>query len=244
MCRLFGWAGPRMSAEERLGSDVENLISLSTMHCDGWGVAWSDGGVVRRQREARAAHESELFRPALHDAVGEVGAVHLRWATGDLSRRLANTHPFASGDVAFIHNGALPIDDALLSLIDPDLAEQFEGDTDSERYFLAVVSALRSTGDVAAAFSSVISRLDAAGSTYSSLNAMWVESGRLIVVQCHEPSRRAATHPEDYYYLNYRVDDMGASIWSTGVRDGGTAMPNRSVLIADTTGTDVDIVAL
>ena len=237
MCRLFGWSSPTpRRALDLLGGDERHLVELSHLHADGWGAAWLADGRLERTREASAAHASAAFHPALAAAEGEAGLVHLRWATGNYACTLGNTHPFVDSDVlshpvAFAHNGSVPVGEELLGLIDADLLPLAQGETDSERYFLALLSARRRGLDPVAAFGAVVDGL--AGVAWPSLNALWLEPGLLVAVTAVQPEHRMASLEPDYYDLAWRTDADGATtVWSTGVRaPGGQLLANRHALV-------------
>jgi len=237
MCRFLGWVAPQpVSAAELLGPDVERLRELSVLHEDGWGGAWAgepreDAG-LHRVREVGPAHRSPAFATSLHEVAGRTALVHLRWATGDLARTLPNTHPFVRDDTAFAHNGALALGAELDALVDADLRATLDGDTDSERLFLAVLSARRRTGSTAAAVHEVLAGLD--GIWWSSLNFLMVEPGALHALCCFVPERHPAGTTEDYFQVHYSTTDGGTTVWSSGVRapdtPGDTSLPNRHLL--------------
>ena len=230
MCRLFGWASPHeVSAVELLGEDMERLRDLSRLHQDGWGIATQSESGVRIVREDIPAYESVTFTDHLEASVGQVGIVHLRWATGKLARCVENTHPFVRGDVAFMHNGSLPVGPELLAMIDDDLRESIEGTTDSEHYFMALLSARRKTQSVPDAIALVLDGL--AGLPWPSLNMMWAEPDWLHVLCAHQPEFRAAELPDPYYHLQYGRSGESVIAWSSEVTErDGTPLSNRSVL--------------
>ncbi|MHB1615190.1 MAG: class II glutamine amidotransferase [Actinomycetes bacterium] len=233
MCRLFGWAAPDPTAAgDLLGADTARLRGLSHLHADGWGAAWSDGAEIHSIREEVPAHTSAQFDSAVHQGVGRLGLLHLRWATDGLSTCSVNTHPFVRDGVAFIHNGSIPRGPVLDELIDPDLAQTLEGDTDSERYFLAVLSAVRRTGSLPEAFARVVDALS--GAAWPSLNAMWITGSTLGVLAATQPRYRAGDLPTDYYDLRYAREHATTMAWSTGVRHAsGEVLPDRHLLLVD-----------
>ena len=124
MCRLFAWhSKDPISPDLALGEDKPNLITLSKLHRDGWGMAWCDeSNQVRSFRDEHPAYSAQTL-----DVDSSTTAIlHLRWATEEISVCIANTHPFVKdtpvGRMAFIHNGGIPRGDLLNSLIDEDLA--------------------------------------------------------------------------------------------------------------------------
>ena len=230
MCRLFGWAAANeVSAVDLLGDDMQRLRDLSRLHQDGWGIATQGESGLRIVREDVPAYESVIFTDHLAGSVGQVGIVHLRWATGKLARCVENTHPFVRGDVAFMHNGSLPVGPELLDIIDDDLLESIEGTTDSEHYFMALLSARRKTESVSEAIALVLDGLD--GMPWPSLNMMWAEPDWLHVLCAHQPEFRAAELPDPYYHLQYGRSGESVIAWSSEVTErDGTPLSNRSVL--------------
>jgi predicted glutamine amidotransferase len=230
MCRLFGWAAANeVSAVDLLGDDMQRLRDLSRLHQDGWGIATQGESGLRIVREDVPAYESVIFTDHLAGSVGQVGIVHLRWATGKLARCVENTHPFVRGDVAFMHNGSLPVGPELLAMIDDDLLESIEGTTDSEHYFMALLSARRKTPSLPQAIALVLDGL--AGLPWPSLNMMWAEPDWLHVLCAHQPEFRAAELPDPYYHLQYGQSGESVIAWSSEVTErDGTPLSNRSVL--------------
>lgn len=242
MCRLFGWAGDTaVSAASALGADLDRLVELSRVHDDGWGVAWVDaGGTVHRVRHENAAHEAADFTTVMNEAVGRAGIVHLRYATDGIVCSLDNSHPFISDRTLFAHNGSVERGPGLDALIDGDLLEAVRGDTDSERYFLALVSAARRTGSYEKAFTEVVSALPEP--EWSSLNAMLVDGTTLYVLSRHHPERRPEWAGPDYYDLWYDSDGGLTTVWSEGVREGaGRPLPDGHLLSADGASGRIDI---
>jgi len=238
MCRLVGWAAAQpISAAEVIGDDVEQILELSRLHQDGWGAAWCGPNGLTVVREPEAAHEGEGFVPTLGNAIGTTGIVHLRWATTG-SRCPENTHPFTHEQIAFMHNGSLPVDGALATMVDPDLLEQVAGTTDSELYFAAVLTAHRRHGDPARAIAEVIGGLE--GEAWPSLNAMWIDADRLVVVAAAAPELRNPRVSERYYELRWEQTDAGVNAWSYDVRgeesERGVVLPDRHMLIVDLDG--------
>lgn len=244
MCRLFGWvAAETTTAGALLGPDVARLQNLSHVHADGWGEAWHGPSGMNLLREDRPAYASPTFTTAVDTHAAPTGLLHLRWATDDLPRCLPNTHPFVREDVAFMHNGSIPVGATLEDLIDEDLRAGIEGDTDSERYFLSVLSAYRRTGSPVKAFIDVTQAL--AGLPCPSLNAIWAQPGTLVALAYHRPELRPANLHEHYYDLFYHHDGATTTVWSEGVRATvGTPLPNRHLLVATATDATVHLTPL
>jgi predicted glutamine amidotransferase len=231
VCRLFGWAAQHQtSAGELLGPDVARLQALSEIHKDGWGGAWHGPSGLELYREDGPAYASAVFSETITDREGQTGLLHLRWATGT-PRCLENTHPFVRDGFAFIHNGSLPIGPQLESLIDPDVLSSVEGSTDSERYFLAVLTERRKGTSVPEAFRRVINSIG--DLPWPSLNAMWAEPDWLFAICAYQPEFRSADLDENYYRLQYVAARGVTMAWSRQVRSSDCEeLPNRTILAA------------
>ena len=109
MCRLLGYCSRDAApVAELLGTEgFRAFTSLSELHGDGWGMAWYAGSRPATWKSAgRAAGEPEYDKLAWQP-LGDLGLVHLRWATPGLAVSDANTHPFRYGPYTFAHNGAI-----------------------------------------------------------------------------------------------------------------------------------------
>ncbi|MGZ4594737.1 MAG: class II glutamine amidotransferase [Actinomycetes bacterium] len=239
MCRLLGWSAPGgTTATAAAGGDTSRLRALSRLHADGWGAAWYRDGTLERARGMDPAHASAAFDTTVADVRTDVGLVHLRWATDHIPTRLPNTHPFVHGDIAFAHNGALQRGPELDVLIEDDLLAGVEGDTDSERYFLALLSARRKTSSFPEAVAKLLAELGEQG--WSSLNFVMTEPGRLFALCRYAADRRPEDTDIDYFQMHFSVAGGTTVVWSSGVRrEGGSELPNGHLLIADTLAGDV-----
>jgi predicted glutamine amidotransferase len=104
-------------------------------HADGWGIAAYDGGEVRVQRRASAAHDGQHFCAAAVRLEATTVLAHVRRATvGRIG--LLNTHPFVHGPFCLVHNGTVPyfaeIRPRLLEAMTPEHRAAIQGSTDSE----------------------------------------------------------------------------------------------------------------
>ncbi len=131
--------------------------------------------------------------------------MHLRWATRGFGLDLADTHPFlrdgrAGGSVAFAHNGAVKSIAGLEQLVPKGERAVFEGSTDSERYFLAVLAALEHEGDEEHALREVL-RAVGERCSYASLNCLLLTPEHLYVVCSYDP-----THPDARYLVGRDLD--------------------------------------
>ncbi|PHX75953.1 MAG: hypothetical protein CK545_02340 [Actinobacteria bacterium] len=236
MCRLFAWHSPNpLSTSEALENDKPHLIELSRQHEHGWGMAWCDEhGQVLRHRDEEAAFKA----PTVDIAKSTDAIVHLRWATENIPVCIPNTHPFIKstplGEMAFIHNGGITRGPLLRSLIDDDIFEDLEGDGDSEQYFGAIITKLRSNGgDLVGTYRDFLAEVSAV--EYSSLNAFILTTDHLSVISAYRPEKRPSSQPEDYYDLSWDTDPRNVtSVWSSAVRKRpGQPVENYSLIEID-----------
>src|SRR5688572_21485492 len=142
VCRLLGWATRTpVTLHGLLGDeDLLGFTELSVKHGDGWGVARATGSGAKVHKRPDTARDSRSFALWARTHASDLGIAHLRWATMGLSIGIENTHPFTDGRVAFAHNGSVLSPASLDRLAAPTVARLRRGTTDSERYFLAVLS--------------------------------------------------------------------------------------------------------
>lgn len=243
-------ARDRASLAEVIGErGLRDFTKLSEFHADGWGMAWYDGrqGQVEKspQRAAGAAEYGELA----HRRLGDLGLVHLRRATPGLPVEARNTHPFRHGGIIMAHNGAIHPQERLGDLLTGAWKRRLLGTTDSEHYFLNVMSRLEGRaagslghGDLIAALDDAVADIEGAF-TANSLNAIFVTPEALYALCWYHPDRipPAAVAqqgytgpPERYFDLAYLETDGSVVVASTGwPQDGWTSVPNRHVLVID-----------
>jgi len=158
MCRLLGYCSLRSAPVASLLTE-EGLLgftALSAFHSDGWGMAWynTDGPHVRKS--TRRAQDEPYYGRLIHRALGDMGLVHLRWATPGLGIGYHNSHPFRYGPYTLAHNGAIHPQDRLGEMLPAEWERRLTGTTDSERYLLHIMWRLeRRGGDVVAAIATV-----------------------------------------------------------------------------------------
>lgn len=232
MCRLLGLVSRgETTIPAALGRDFDAFTALSAgLHSDGWGVASSLGGRSTITRAAEAAHRSAGYAAAASAPVTSA-ITHLRAATLDLPISDRNTHPFVHGDLAFAHNGSIREIAAIEPLIDADLRGHIQGDTDSERYMLALVSELRRSPAVEAV-RTVAARLGEVADE-ASMNALLLTPDELIIV-ADEHAKAPDFVGADYYALGIMQRDGFTAVASSGwERDGWAPVPERTVLTID-----------
>ncbi|HTW04190.1 MAG TPA: class II glutamine amidotransferase [Streptosporangiaceae bacterium] len=245
MCRLLGYCTSNAaSLAEIMGErGLREFTHLSTFHGDGWGMAWYDGREPHVRKSPSRANDEPAYDELAHEPLGDLGLVHLRWATPGLPVEPRNTHPFRMGDIVMAHNGAIHPQSRLGELLPPAWERRRGGTTDSERYFLHVMSGLEEhDGDMIAALSDTAARIDRLF-TANSLNAIFLTPDALYAVCCYDPDRiphdtlatRGHVGPTDAYFdVAYLEKDDAVVVASSGwCQDGWTALPNRHVLMVD-----------
>jgi predicted glutamine amidotransferase len=255
MCRLLGWAAstPRTLADLLGEEDLAEFTSLSRKHADGWGVAWSSGRdtdagdpPVRElavRKDTDAAHYSRKFADWTHHEPADLGMVHLRWATLGLEVTDANTHPFLSDGMAFAHNGSVRPPSALDALLTPAMQAAMVGNTDSERYFRAVLSRMADSGtapvDIGEALAGTADRI-AATTDFTSLNCLLMTPDTLYAMSRFDPAHEE--EPE-YFNLRYRITDDAVVVASTGWGRGWQPLANGDLLTVQRQTLEVSVVS-
>jgi predicted glutamine amidotransferase len=248
MCRLLGYCSrDAVSVAELLGTEgFRDFTSLSDLHGDGWGMAWYAGSKPAAWKSAGRASTEREYDKLAWQPLGDLGLVHLRWATPGLAVTDANTHPFRYGAYTFAHNGAIHPQDRLSELLPPEWERQLAGSTDSERYFLHLMSRLAARdGDMVAALTDTTADISQRF-TASSLNAIVLAPDALYAISLHDRSMipveelrqlGRADHPEEvaaYFDLAYRVTGDAVLVASSGwPMPGWTPLPSGNVLVTD-----------
>ena len=258
MCRLLGYCTRAdVALAEVMGEQgLREFTLMSEFHGDGWGVAWYDrhrpSGVHVEKSPLRASDSAD-YNELAHRRLGDQGLVHLRWATPGLPVEARNTHPFRRGDVVMAHNGAIHPQDRLGELLPPAWERQLTGTTDSERYFLHVMSALEAGEDIIAAIETTAAHIDRLFSP-NSLNAVLLTPDALYAICYYWPERiphaALATRGLDggtdqYFDLAYLETEAGVVVASSGwPQDGWTPLPNRHALVVDRESLRVEVTPL
>ena len=232
MCRLLGWATRTPTSLHRLlgHDDLTDFTELSGLHGDGWGLARRvDGGVEVRKRP-NTARMSDDFALWSRGTRSDLGMVHLRRATLGLPVSVENTHPFSDGRLAFAHNGSIFPPPALDALLSPAALARKTGDTDSERYFLAVLSQLEAGATPAEALRRAVAGI-VTTSSFTSLNCLLLTPEELYAVCFFAPDGPPSDEAPDYYDLRYRIADDGVVVTSSGWGRGWRELANGELLV-------------
>ncbi|HXZ70907.1 MAG TPA: class II glutamine amidotransferase [Streptosporangiaceae bacterium] len=248
MCRLLGYCSLDSAPVASLLTEegLRGFTALSAFHGDGWGMAWYNTGGPHVRKSVRRAQDEPDYGRLARRALGDIGLVHLRWATPGLGVGYHNSHPFRYGPYMLAHNGAVHPQDRLGEILPAEWERRLTGTTDSERYLLHIMWRLeRRGGDVVAAIADTVASI---GSRYAvnSLNAILLSPGKMYAVSWHDPARLPeaelrrrglASTPEEiagYFHLAYRMTADAVVAASSGwPQPGWTVLPNRSVLVVD-----------
>jgi predicted glutamine amidotransferase len=220
-----------VTVEEVLGDARGAFLELARQHGDGWGHAWSTGSGLEVQKAPDSALRSAVLADLAANQPAEAALTHLRWATLHLAVRQENTHPFTDGRVAFAHNGSIAPPAALDRLVGPRLAQRPEGDTDSERYFLALLTRMRDR-EPGAALVRTVADVVASGAEVKSLNCLLLTPGHLYAVCSYDPE---SDDDPNYYPLLYRRVGHTVVVTSTGWTSGPgwSALGNGEMLVIE-----------
>jgi predicted glutamine amidotransferase len=240
-------ARDRASLAEVMGDrGLDDFTKLSAVHGDGWGMAACNDRQGHVEKSRRQAADDPAYRELAHRRLGDLGLVHLRRATPGLPVEARNSHPFRHGGIIMAHNGAIHPQARLGDLLTPAWQRQLTGTTDSERYFLHVMSRLEAHPaghqDMIAALDDTIAHIDRTFSA-NSLNAIFLTPDALYAICWYHPERVPPGAvgqqgyrgpPERYFDLAYSETDSAVVVASTGwPQDGWAWLPNRHVLVID-----------
>ncbi len=248
MCRLLGYCSRGSASVAGLlsGDGLRAFTALSDFHADGWGMAWYGTGGLRIRKSARRAAAEPDYARLAERPLGDLGLVHLRWATPGLGIGHDNSHPFRYGPYAFAHNGAIHPQDRLGEMLPAEWEKRLAGTTDSERYLLHLMWRLEARrGDMIAAAADTVASI-AGRYAVNSLNAVVLSPATMYVIAWHDPvripvgelrRRGLGSTPEElagYFHLAYRATQDAVVAASSGwPQPGWTLLPSGSVLTVD-----------
>ena len=150
MCRLFGFRSIAPSRAHRSLVLAENALhEQAGFHADGWGIGYYLRGEAYVVRSDRPASGDARFSEMSERLASQAFVVHVRKATvGDADP--LNSHPFRHGLWLFAHNGTVFELPRLVPFLSAGTAPHLRGlalgNTDSERIFYYMLSALVAVG--------------------------------------------------------------------------------------------------
>ena len=239
MCRLMGFASKRNTSLASIaGSHFDQFTQLAELHKDGWGFS-SDSEFVK---EVLPARKSETFQSVISQEE-RAALLHFRWASPGLAIEQNNSHPFHRDGVSFIHNGSITPGSTIDFMIDTQLLSEMTGTTDSERYFLALLTALRSE-PLTQAFLQTIRTIRGTGKA-ASLNAMVLTPELFVVAADYDLERIPAGQPNDYYSLAYKKEGDGVIVASSGWdQSGWIEIPNHTMMVVNRSTLELDFISI
>ncbi len=246
MCRLMGYVSEDKSHFSTLaGPAFSNFIKLSSIHCDGWGIATinKDDTEARLDKAAEQAATSDQFDLALSRSESDGALLHLRWATKGLPVSENNAHPFTHMEYSFIHNGAIYPSDALNAFIAPHFLGKITGNTDSESYFFLLLTEIERFGLVEGIQSGM--RIIKERADYSSINAMLMNEKFMAVICEHDPLRKPDFGAADYYELKYKSDGKSVIVASTGWDQADwVSLDNHQIMVVNRESLEISVLPI
>ncbi len=246
MCRLFGFVSHKPVAVTHLLEDIyESFVKISHLHGDGWGLAWYDeNDHLKLAKAPEAAYVSEEFAHKIKYIHTDMLISHVRWATPGFPLCLENTHPFTYRHLAFAHNGAVVPNQKLEQFIAPHMQSELVGVTDSERYFLALLSEIEKAPPIEA-FQTHLGAMHEYLQS-SSLNCLLLTSDALYAVCDFDEEAPLAQQEPDYFHIRYQVSPDAVVVASTGLNPGSgwKILRNGQMLVVKRDTLDITIVDL
>ncbi len=244
MCRLLAFSAKNQTTiPDFIGKDFSQFVALSNIHHDSWGVVLENEKNLTLLKAAETAATSSTFDSTICHTSGTGGLLHFRWASPGLPVKQENAHPFTYQDISFIHNGALAPYDALLGEIDETLLESRQGETDSELFFLFVLTKIQQSDFVTGTLKAITAIRNSF--KYSSVNSIIMNSDFLIVVSEHDPNNKPDWADDIYYELRYRIDESGVVVASSGWdQTGWNLLENHQALVVNRHSLTFEIINL
>jgi glutamine amidotransferase len=139
-----------------------SLWALSREHPDGWGVAVRESSEWTVHRGTACAQTSPEYDALARETRARVLVAHIRQKTVGATS-LLNTHPFRRGGHVFAHNGTVTALPALGARTSAERSAEITGDTDSERLFAFLATAIDEAGDIERGLVAAVRELQALG---------------------------------------------------------------------------------
>lgn len=199
MCRLLGYASAHPCTTESILGGTQSAVfqDMAVLHKDGWGNVRLDDSTQPATLKAVRSPESGIHDEQLTDVLtgqaSRAQITHLRMATDGMACEPQNTHPFVANGLAFAHNGGLAPLELLEQRIAPEVAAQLMGDTDSERYFAVIRTAV--ARNAAASGLGLVDAVQAAVHElrplfpHASMNALLLSPTHLIAIHANQGAK-------------------------------------------------------
>lgn len=218
MCRLAAYAGPPLPLRRLLLDPEHSLCEQAyapqemvrgLLCADGYGFGWYGNDNRPRLYTNALPIWSDTNLPDLAASLSApVWLANVRSATPGQAVNLANTQPFRSDNLMYLHNGYLEgfnngLRRQLHEHLDPGLSAALQGNCDSEYLFAMILQRLRDTGDIAMAMHEALADLEKLLAGRAALLGIVISDGeRLYAIRhgigCQPPSMYAMTDDPDY----------------------------------------------
>lgn len=162
MCRFVLYVGPPITLSSLITEPEHSIIRQSyesreraePLNGDGFGVAWYVPELSREAAQFRSitpAWSNQNLRHLARMTRSSCILAHVRAATPGMPVTETNTHPFVSGELAFMHNGSVAgfakVKRRLLDQLGDQAYGMIQGTTDSEHVFALVLERLLADPD-------------------------------------------------------------------------------------------------
>ncbi|NNC23207.1 ergothioneine biosynthesis protein EgtC [Salinisphaera sp. USBA-960] len=245
MCRIAAYLGEPCRLDRFLTEPAHSIarqawdareMGDATVNADGWGTGWFD----ESGQPAAYRNTLPIWSDANVDALGRSLYAHtwvtnVRSATPGLGTDYANTQPFISDEVLFVHNGfvdrfAHTLRARVSAALEPAMLAEINGSTDSEYLFALFRQQTGSLADrLRAMHDQVVAWMPELGDDVRALLNFIVTDGTQLAA-----IRNAVNAPAPSLYLN-RNWSGGAVIASEAFdqSSGWTPMPHNEVVELD-----------
>jgi predicted glutamine amidotransferase len=194
MCRLFGlYANKPVDVSFSFYKARKSFKKQSVNNPQGWGIAWFDGKKWNVCKEPLPLYKSQLAESLARRTLGKIVISHVRLATRG-TPTVGNTHPWLYRGWVFAHNGTIDAE-GLYGMLREEYRD-FEGETDSERFFHFIIQEVEELGNPADGVKSAVDKVREKNIHFSSLNFIASDGKGLYAL-------RYAAENESYYTLYY-----------------------------------------
>lgn len=200
MCRLAAYSGPELLLEKLFHENPHSLYTQSwaseemketSLNADGFGFGWHlDSGEAMNFTSTLPIWADTNLAHLSRSMSSELWLAYVRSATPGQSVNQANTQPFISENLLFLHNGRVENFNqgprqAMHDFLHADIACQIEGNSDSEYFFALLKQLLAQHNDIEKALGEVCHSLVSLLGNEAALVNMIVSDGDSIYACRH-----------------------------------------------------------
>jgi glutamine amidotransferase len=249
MCRLAAYLGPEVTLQQFLLDPPHSLyvqswapkeLRYAKLNADGFGFAWYGPDDLPHCYVNAMPIWSDVNLTGLATSMGsDLWVASVRSATSGYATGVANTQPFADGELVFTHNGyigefARSMRTRLLDHLDTDVAGEIRGNTDSEHLFALLRHLLLDEDrSIETALAEAFALIERWSSRQESLLNLILSDGERLYA-----ARHAIEHdcPSLYYSTDDEAFPDGAQLVSSEpLTEGGfwQPVPEHHLLVLD-----------